>query len=388
MKRNMILAVTAAVVVVCIVIGAVVAANQPLGNRLSGGDKNRIKTKFESYMDSRGFSGAVYAVYHGKVIFDEGAGMATDTLENGSDVAYGVASLTKQFTAAAIMRLYEDGKLSPEDKLSRYFPDYAWGDRITLHQVLCQRSGIPDYSVDSAGDLVVVSCTNGGDRYVTVDPESSAEENRQKIRSFFLSRELLFEPGAHFDYSDSNYALLAEIVSIVSGMSYHDYVRQTFFEPLKMEHSAFIDDYDSAVITKIASTDRTEFNRDYYTVMGAEYGCGDLLSTPQDLYRWYKGLTSGKVVKKETLEQMTTNYSKKGEFGYGYGLMISDTSDSKTVFHYGFIPSYYSAVLYIPEYDYFQAVLSNHATGNPQHMSADMARYFGSVIELKLTDIE
>ena len=388
MNKKRALMITAALVAVLIVTGAVVAAFQPLGKRLSGEDKTRITERFESYMYSRGFSGAVYAVYHGREIFDEGSGQATDRIKNGSDVAYGVASITKQFTAAAIMQLYQDGKLSLDDTLDKYFPDYRFGSRITLSQLLCQRSGIPDYMVDTAGDIVVVSCYNGGDKYTTIDPGKSAEENIKRIRDFFLSRDLLFEPGSRFDYSDSNYALLAEIISQVSGMSYHQYIREHIFKPLKMEHSAFIDDYDSEEIPKVAETDRYEFSMDYYSVAGAEYGCGDILTTPKDLYRWYKALTHGKVVKKELYEQMIENYSPEEQEGYGYGLMMSDTSDSKTIFHYGYIPSYYSTILFIPEYDYFQVVLSNHATGYPHRMASDMAKYFGTVIDLKLTDIE
>ena len=351
-------------------------------------EKDRIQTRFQACIDDRGFSGAVYALYRGEAIFDGGGGMATDELENGSDIAYGVASLSKQVTAAAIMRLYEDGKLDITDSLNKYFPDYKYGDRIQLTHLLSQRSGIPDYMVNSAKGKVYVSVAEGGSKFIIVDPDDTAEKNQKKIRDFFLSRELLFEPGAEFDYSDSNFALLAEIVTQVSGMRFHDYVRQEFFEPLEMEHSGFIDDYDKEKITKVAQTDRTEFSMDYYTVSGAEYGCGDVLTTPRDWYRWYRGLVDGKVVSEGSYRLMTTNYSVREELGYGYGLMISDKSDSKVVYHYGYIPAYYSAAIYIPEYDYFEAVFSNHAKGNPHQLASDLAKYFGSVIDLELVDIE
>lgn len=356
--------------------------------KLSAHDKQRIRTRFEEFIGDRGFSGAVYAVYQGNVIYDQGAGMATDTLENGSDVAYGVASLTKQITAAAVMQLSEKGKLSVDDPLSEYFPDYRYGEKITVKQLLSQRSGIPDYSVNTVGDKIVVDCYEDDTKGMTISAENTAEENRRRIREYFLSKKLLFEPGKVFDYSDSNYALLAEIVAQVSGMSYHEYVRQNIFEKLGMETSAFIDDYDPAVITTIAQTDREEFSMDYFTVSGAEYGCGDMLTTPKDMYRWYKGFMSGKVVSAASYREMTTNYSKKGELGYGYGLMISDDSESKVIYHYGYIPAYYSAMIYIPGVDYFQVVLSNHSGGNPHLLAADLAKYFGSAIDLKIVHIE
>ena len=355
---------------------------------LSLNDKQRIQNKFTSYTTDNKFSGAIYAVYRNDVIYDQGAGMATGTMKNGTDVAYGVASLTKEFTAAAIVQLSEKGKLDISDKLSKYFPGYRYGDDITIWHLLAQRSGIPDYSVDSDDGKVYVSCFGTEYSDITIDPNRTAVENRDKIRTFFLSKELLFEPGDYYDYSDSNYALLAEIVTRVSGMEYHDYVRENIFEPLGMEHSAFIDDYDPNVITKVAQTDRSEFDRDYFTVKGAEYGCGDILSTPKDLYRWYRGLVEGKVVSDQSYHEMTTSYSAEDELGYGYGLMISDRSEKKVIYHYGYIPSYYSSIIFVPEIDYFQVVLSNHGNGDPHLMAADLARYFGGSIDLIFSGIE
>ena len=354
---------------------------------LSDEEKDRIQTRFQACIDDRGFSGAVYAVYRGEVIFDGGGGMATDTLKNGCDVAYGIASLSKQVTAAAVMRLYEQGRLDITDPLSKYFSEYRYGDQIQLIHLLSQRSGIPDYMVNSARGKVYISCYGGGEKYITVETTDTAEVNQQKIRDFFLSIDLQFEPGTAFDYSDSNFALLAEIVAQVSGMRYHDYVRQEFFEPLGMEHSGFIDDYDKEKINEVAQTDRTEFSMDYYTVSGAEYGCGDVLTTPKDWYRWYRGLMDGEVIGEGTYRLMTTDYSVWDELGYGFGLMISDEGESKVVYHYGYIPSFYSAAIYIPEYDYFEVVFGNHAKGDPQKLASDLAKYFGSVIDLELKDI-
>lgn len=368
-------------------IGGMIAEAQNI-TMLSLQDRQKIENKFSSFIASRKFSGAVYAVYHNNVVYDKGAGMATNKLQNGPDVAYGVASLTKEFTAAAIMQLSDKGMLKTSDKISKYFPGYRYGDDIEIWHLLAQRSGIPDYSVDSLDDKVVVTCFNDEKSEIVLRTDASAEENRDKIRAFFMSEELLFEPGSYYDYSDSNYALLAEIVTRVSGMDFHDYVRQNIFEPLEMTKSAFIDDYDPSVITEVAQTDRSEFNRDYFTVKGAEYGCGDILTTPKDLYLWYRGFTSGKVVSDESYQAMTRNYSMEDELGYGYGLMISDTSEKKVIYHYGFIPSYYSSIIFVPELDYFQVVLSNHGNGDPHLMAADLARYFGGTVDVIFSGIE
>ncbi len=359
-------------------------------------DMNKIRDSLEKrflpMMDNRDFSGAVYAVYKGSVVFDGGRGEATDDATVTTDNAFGVASVSKQFTAASIMQLYDQGKIDLNDKLSKYFPDYKYGDKITVEQLLYQRSGIPDFSVENVDNMVdVVTFGDEYERFVISD-KASQKENRDRIREYFLSKDLLFEPGEMYDYSDSNFSLLAEIVSQVTGMEYHDYVRKNIFKPLGMSHSAFIDDYDDSINATIAAPDLSEFGRNYFEVKGLEYGCGDVLTTPKDLYRWYKGLANGQVVKKETFEKMIQNYSDEDEMGYGYGLMVSDEGDSKVAFHYGYIPSYYSSIFYIPEHDFFMAVIANRygneSNGDPHELAADMMKHAGLVLGVRVKDIE
>lgn len=359
-------------------------------------DMNKIRDSLEKrflpMMDNRDFSGAVYAVYKGSVVFDGGRGEATDDATVTTDNAFGVASVSKQFTAASIMQLYDQGKIDLNDKLSKYFPDYKYGDQITVEQLLYQRSGIPDFAVENIDNMVdVVTFGDEYERFVISD-KASQKENRDRIRNYFLSKDLIFEPGEMYDYSDSNFSLLAEIVSQVTGMEYHDYVRKNIFKPLGMSHSAFIDDYDDSINATIAAPDLSEFGRNYFEIKGLEYGCGDVLTTPKDLYRWYKGLANGQVVKKETFEKMIQNYSDEDEMGYGYGLMVSDEGDSKVAFHYGYIPSYYSSIFYIPEHDFFMVVIANRygndLNGDPHELAADMMKHAGRVLGVRVKDIE
>lgn len=349
---------------------------------LKADEKAWIETKYTTYLNQSGVSGAVYAVYRGETLYEGGAGKATADESNSPDVAYGIASLTKQFTAAAILQLYDAGKLDLSDKLSLYFPDYAYGDEITLRQLLSMRSGIPDYEVENYDGRIIVTCDGTDDAYTEVFTDNTAEENIAIIREFFLSRDLLFEPGERFDYSDANFALLAAIVAQRSGMSYHDYVREHFFTPLGMTNASFIDEEKPAV--PLAESDPSEFGIDYYTVSGAEYGCGDALMTPRDLYQWYKGLFGGEVVSARSLRIMTKNNSEKDELGYGLGLMISDEGRCKVAYHYGWIPSYYSAVFYVPDQDFFLTLLSNRSDGGPQGVAAQMVSYFGKTLDLDL----
>ncbi len=344
--------------------------------------QKELQNEFDAVIRKDGMQGAVYAVYRDKVVYDKGFGMADDEHANGADVLYGVASLTKQFTAACIMQLYEAKKLDLDDDLSRYFPDYAHAKEITLRQLLSLRSGIPDYSVETFDGEIVAFCTGDEEREdaVTLSADNTARENIELIRGMFLSRDLLFTPGEQFDYSDSDYALLAAIVEQVSGEAYHDYIRRHLFEPLQLEHASFIDDASDVKGAVIARADAEEFDGDYYAVKGAEYGCGDVLISPRELYQWYGGLFGGKVVSEESLRLMTENHSSEGEAGYGFGLMLSQIGDHPLVYHTGWLPSRSSIVCYLPEDDYWQLVVTNRVGGNPYQVGATLVNTAASLL--------
>ena len=375
-----------AIILVVLLSGITLSAAPMINNNTA----RKVEKAFSKIIDSDDMSGAIYAVCDGEVVYDKGKGEAVKGTANSPDVVYAVASVTKQFTAAAIMMLYEQGKLDLDDKLDKYFPDYKYGKDITLRMLMYQRSGIPDYSVDIYDDEVLATCYGDTDikDAVEVRDDVGAKENREEIRKMFLSRELLFEPDKYFDYSDSNYALLAEVVPIVTGVGFHDFIRRNIFDPIGMTNSAFIDEHEFLGDVVIAEPDHEEFEYDYFEYYGAEYGCGDIMLTPKDLYKWYRALFSGRVVSKENLKLITTNYSSKGELGYGFGLMISDEGDTKAVYHYGWIPSFYSSVFYVPEIDYFQTVLSNRSTGNPHKVSADLVKAFCEIKNVKLVNVE
>lgn len=335
-----------------------------------GSDKE-LGEAFTRIVRSDGMQGAVLAVYGGEEVYAEGFGEALDGVPNTVDTLYGVASITKQFTAACILQLYEAKKLDLDDKLSCFFPDYVHSEKITLRLLLSQRSGIPDYSVEMREGEIVAFCD--GDETlsdaVTLSTDNSAAENIALIRDMVFSSDLRFTPGERFDYSDSNYGLLAAIIEKVSGMSYHDYVRAHIFKPLHIAHASFIDDFADVKDAVIAQRDRVTFSEDYYAVKGAEYGCGDLLISPRELYLWYRGLFGGKVVGEDSLKLMTANYSAEEEIGYGFGLMLATVGGSEVMYHTGWIPSCSSAVFYIPDKDYCQIVSGNRSVGNPHQVA-------------------
>ena len=277
--------------------------------------------ELEETIRSHDFEGVIYAVRDGKVI----AAYADGKLESGEDITIDasmpIGSVSKQFCAAAVMLLQDQGKFSVNDKLDKYYPDYPESGRITLHDLLSMRSGIPELTEESGADVTL---------------EHTEEENLSAIKQWVFSQKLTFEPGSTFAYANINYLLLSDIVSQVSGKRYIDFLRDSFFTPLGMIHTGSI----------------IELADDPAWVQGAVYnqvdaqpgltnGCGDIISNAADITLWLNALSDGRAVSAESYNAMTAEHSS-GE-GYGYG-MYTDIDGG--VGHYGAI-GIYSAFDYI-----------------------------------------
>ena len=272
-------------------------------------------------IEANEFEGVIYAVKDGETIVS----YADGKLENGKEITVDspmpIGSVSKQFCAAAVMLLQEQGKLSVNDTLEKYYPDYAEGGRITIHDLLSMRSGIPEITEQSGAD-------------VTTD--HTEEENVTAIKQWVFSQKLSFEPGSSFAYANINYFLLSDIVSQVSGQKYIDFLRESFFSPLGMTHTGSIvelpDDPSWAQGIVYKQVDLQP---------GLTNGCGDIISNAADMTAWMNALAGGKAVSAESYKAMTTDHSDGG--GYGYG-MFTDIADG--VGHYGAI-GIYSAFDYI-----------------------------------------
>lgn len=342
-----------------------------------------LAEEFESLFAQRLYEGAAYVVYQGEAVYAGGTGKANkdEGTDNGADVVYSVGSVTKQFTAAAILKLCEEGKLSLDDTLEKYYPDYPAGKDITIHSLLSMQSGIPDYSRSYDEDGYEISVSSSP--YIAGTSETnSAQQNRKVLQEYIFAFELLFEQGDRYSYSNSNYFLLGGIVEQVSGVSYHDYVRENFFVPLGMDTAGFVDDYDhpDAVIAK--GYHRASNASLIFAYDGVSFACGDVMASPKDMEKWTVALHGGKVLEEEWYRLMTTPYIEDEASGasYGYGLMIADLSDARMYFHPGSIPGFVSFVGYIPDQDYYIAMMSNYANENTATIAMKMTRLFAEAI--------
>ena len=298
---------------------------------------------------------AVLVVKDGKTVLRKGYGLAN--VELGvpiqPDMVFEIGSVTKQFTAAAILMLAERGLLSVDDEITKHLPDYpTHGQRITIDHLLTHTSGIPSY-------------TGTPEWMGRVREDLKVEQ----LIAMFKDRPLDFAPGERWAYNNSAYVLLGAVIEKVSGKTYEDFIEQEIFKPLGMTRSSYghntelvpgrVEGYDKG---------RDGYQRARYLSMTQPYAAGSLLSTVDDLARWSDALWAGKVIKPESLKRMLTpaKLSSGRSTRYAYGLGVGEYAGRTLVEHGGGIFGFVSDTLRVPDEGIFVAILSNNADSNPQ----------------------
>jgi len=300
---------------------------------------------------------AVLVAKEGKVLFKKGYGLAS--LEHGVPVTpqtkFRIGSITKQFTAAAILKLQEEGKLSVEDKLTKYIPDFPRGDEVTIRHLLTHTSGIHSY-------------TSKPDFMDTARVPVKAED---LIKSF-KNDPYDFDPGKKWAYNNSGFFLLGYIIEKVSGQSYGDFLREKFFAPLGMKdtgvheatdiypHEAYGYAYQGGQLKKALNWD-----------MSRAGGAGALYSTVEDLYLWNEAVFNGKALSPESLKSAFTpvltaqDEQKPKDEGYGYGWAIAKLRGLQEISHGGGLQGFVSFLLRLPKEHFTVVVLANSAPAVP-----------------------
>ena len=288
-----------------------------------GGFENKKYQKFnkiaDDYLTGIKFNGAVLVGKNGKIIFAKGYGScdpkSADSEKNavGINTTFEAGSITKQLTAAAIMQLVEKRKLAVSDKVSKYFPDFAAGNQITIEMLLNMRSGLTDH-INSTDEFFPKNIY----RHIEKNQMACKPLDENIVLTYLNEAPLLAEPDSTYFYCNTNYYLLARIIEQVSGQSYSDYIRENIFNCCGMTSS-------NLEFQKTDAKGYDHKNR-YYSIPAAlSLGCGDLNSSVVDLFRWNTYFTNGKVVKKKTFKKMIDSES------YGYGVYRHEDS----IFHAG-----------------------------------------------------
>ncbi len=279
------------------------------------------------------FSGVVLVARNGVPLLEKGYGLASQELAvpNTTATKFLIGSVTKQFTAAAILQLQEQGKLSVQDPISKYLPSWpkATGDRVTIHQLLSQTSGIPSYTDDA--ELMA---------------RRAVEMSLDELCASFRDKPLDFEPGTSWKYSNSGYVVLGLIIEAVSGEPYEQYLRAHVLEPAGMRDTGYA--HNETVIPNRACGQAWQDGKWTNTLrvaMSVPYAAGALYATAADLLRWDQALYGEKVLSARSKEQMFTPVREN----YGYGEMILDRFGHREIMHGGGIDGFTTHLARYPD---------------------------------------
>jgi len=316
-----------------------------------------VDAYIQPYMDAGCFSGAILIARNGKVSFKKGYGLANREFDIpvSSETKFHIASVSKIFTAMAVMILQERGKLSVENTLDLFIPDYPQGNTITIHHLLTHTSGIPN--VNSLAEY---------------EKKSKFPQTLEKIILMIKTKPLEFSPGEKYEYSNSNYNLLAYIIKKISGLNYGTFLYENIFKPLDMTNTGHRGDM-SVVVKNLASGytphGPSGIKKVRFLDWSIKTGNGSLYSTVMDLYKLDRAFYMKKILNKNSLDQMFKNYAK----GVGYGCFVGKRLNRRVVRANGRSPGFTSCFDRYVNADACIIILSNNYSPVPHVAVKDLA---------------
>ncbi len=329
--------------------------------------EGEVDTYVKPYIDMGCFSGCILVVREGNILLKKGYGMANVELgvANGPETVFHIASVSKPFTAAAILILQERGLLSVNDPLTVYIPDYPGGDKITLHHLMTHTSGIPNVN-----------------DFPDYDAKSKFSHTTSDLVALFKDKPTMFEPGERYSYSNSNYNLLAYIIEHVSGMSYGEFLQKNVFGPLNMESTAHHGHAGTLIMNRASGyvpVGIEGFKNAPFIDWSIKTGNGSLYSTVDDLYAFDRALYTQKLLKKSSLEQALTEHIE----GVGYGWFIGKRHGRNVIRINGRSPGFGSAFQRYVDDDVCIVVLSNNYAATASAIADGAAAIvFGELYEI------
>ena len=322
--------------------------------------------KFISDMKSEGFTTGNILVYeNGEIVFQNSDGLRsinpTDSLTLNSQ--FRLASVSKQFTAIAIMKLKQAGNLEYDQKVNTILTDFPY-DNITIKHLLHHTSGIGDYIEMINEKFVPQNLTK---RYIL--------GNNEVLDIFYDNNpKLNFQPGEEYEYSNTGYLLLASIVEKISKQHFRDFLKENIFEPLGMSGTTlynYQEGNDPNMPNRVFGYRKTESEKGYelndYHVVNDVRGDGGIYSTLNDLYKWNMALVNYKALPKEYLDQAwnwgTLNNGEKIIYGFGWFRFLEDKTKPKNVFHSGGWVGFATYLFNEIETKSGYIILTNNSTG-------------------------
>lgn len=334
------------------------AMNQP--------NEKAIDTLLHDFDQPGSPGAAVMVVKEGKPVFAKGYGLADleKKIPCATNTNFRLASVTKQFTAMSVLILAERGKLSLDDSIAKFFPEFPdYGKAITVRHVLTHSSGLPDYEDH-------------------IPPGTSIPLSDRDV--LFILRQRAkgdFPPGSQFHYSNSGYSLLALLVENVSGKTFPAFLKKNIFEPLGMTDTVAYVAGISIVPHRAYGYAKGKNGWDFsdQSLTSAVLGDGGIYSSVTDLFKWDQALYTEKLVNRKMLADAFSVHSKKSDFdgsGYGYGWYVGRFRDTEHIWHYGSTCGFSTKIERFPGKKLSVIVLTNRRDANVSLIAEKLTELF------------
>lgn len=331
-----------------------------------------LTQKVEQYINAHAannkFSGNVLIAKGDSILYQNSWGFANRAfnIKNTDSTKFLIGSITKPFTAYAILLLERQGKLSVNDKLSKYFPSFPKAEEVTIMHLLRHTSGIKDYHSLP---------------YWKADSKSDATTPLYTINKIAqLPQAYNLKPDSNFRYSNTGYILLGLIIEQVSGKTFTNYISDAILKPLNLNETGVADNH--SIVNNLAQgyfTTPLQTKKAEYINYKQPFASGNMYSTPKDLLKFTKAVFNSELLAIEKTKEIFNNNT--GKYGYGWG--IRSYNDTKAYGHYGGMNGFIGAITYIPEGDYFICILTNDDNTPKQKITTDLV----SIIQGKEVEI-
>lgn len=317
-----------------------------------------IQTEFN---EKDGPGGVFLISKKGKPIYEKAFGLSNLELNVKLEPnnVFQIGSMTKQFTAVAILLLEQDGKINTADYISKYIPDYPNGNKISIHNLLTHTSGIKDFTK-----------TKG------LSEIAQKEMTPKMMVDFFKNEPVDFQPGEKFEYNNSGYVVLGYIIELVSGKTYEDFIQLNIFDKIGMNNSYYATD------RKVIKNRAYGYHQKSYGYVNKSvisfsvpYASGSLMSTLEDMLKWQNSLNKNLLLNQKETSKAFTKYKLNNgeEFEYGYGWHLKNINGIPTREHGGSIFGFKSMGVYIPSEDIYVLGFSNCDCNSPTQIVKDIA---------------
>ncbi|MGO3690215.1 MAG: serine hydrolase domain-containing protein [Psychroflexus halocasei] len=328
-------------------------------------DIARVSEKLKSKASRLRFNGSLLIAYKDQVIFDSSYGYKDpiNKTEIDSSTSFELASVSKQFTAAAIMKLYDDELLDLNESVTTYLSGFKFPE-LTVKDLLKHRSGLWNYMYMTEAYWKKDEAPNNFDVVKLINQHQTS---------------LSFRPGSRFKYNNTNYVLLAAIVESVSGTEFEDYLEEEFFKPLNINETYVgLENRDLDNVAKAYQA----YGRGYVKLAPSFHNgaVGDkgVYASADNLWRWFKAIKNAEILKPETVDLMF-NSDEFDFYKYGIGYRTKKDQDKRIIYHNGIWDGYRNGLTFVPDEDLVVITLSNTQNRNK--------RYFQSYVINKLEDV-